>query len=91
MGWPTVEECQRDRVDNNDRTTTHRYYQEDVHDFAWTTSPDYLERTARFCEIYDNPAFDPGMESAPLAFFEPMLRNVFSFPKNSIYRNTCEM
>jgi hypothetical protein len=28
--------------------TTHRYYQEDVHDFAWTTSPDYLERTARF-------------------------------------------
>jgi hypothetical protein len=29
-------------------TTTHRYYQEDVHDFAWTTSPDYLERTARF-------------------------------------------
>jgi len=51
----------------------------------------YFERTARFCEIYDNPAFDPGMESAPLAFFEPMLRNVFSFPKNSIYRNTCEM
>ena len=29
-------------------TTTHRYYQEDVHDFAWTTSPDYIERTARF-------------------------------------------
>jgi len=51
----------------------------------------YFERTARFCEIYDNPAFDPGMESAPLEFFEPMLRNVFSFPKNSIYRNTCEM
>jgi hypothetical protein len=29
-------------------TTTHRFYQEDVHDFVWTTSPDYLERTARF-------------------------------------------
>src|SRR5262245_11004711 len=29
-------------------TTTHRYYQEDVHDFAWTTSPDYVERTDRF-------------------------------------------
>ena len=50
----------------------------------------HFERTARFCEIYDNPAFDPGMECAPLEFFEPMLRNVFSFPKNSIYKNTCQ-
>lgn len=39
---------ERDRVDNADGTATHRYYQEDVHDFAWTTSPDYLERTAWF-------------------------------------------
>ena len=39
---------ERERRDNADGTTTHRYYQEDVHDFAWTTSPDYLERTARF-------------------------------------------
>jgi hypothetical protein len=30
------------------RTATHRFYQEDVHDFVWTTSPDYVERTARF-------------------------------------------
>ena len=28
--------------------TTHRFHQDDVHDFAWTTSPDYLVRTARF-------------------------------------------
>ena len=28
----------------SDGTTTHRYYQEDVHDFAWTTSPDFVER-----------------------------------------------
>ena len=28
--------------------TTHHYYQEDVHDFAWTTSPDYIERHERF-------------------------------------------
>ncbi len=34
--------------DNPDGTTTHRFYQEDVHDFAWTTSPDFLVRTARF-------------------------------------------
>ena len=37
---------ERERHDNSDGTTTHRYYQEDVHDFAWTTSPDYLDRIA---------------------------------------------
>lgn len=38
----------RESRDNADGTTTHRYYQEDVHDFAWTTSPDYLVREERF-------------------------------------------
>jgi hypothetical protein len=28
--------------------STHRFYQEDVHDFAWTTSPDYIVRSERF-------------------------------------------
>ena len=28
--------------------TTHRYVQDDVHDFAWTTSPDFIEKTQRF-------------------------------------------
>lgn len=39
---------QRARRDEPDGTTTHHYYQEDVHDFAWTTSPEYHERTAYF-------------------------------------------
>ena len=39
---------ERERVDHPDGSTTHRYYQDDVHDFAWTTSPDYVERTAWF-------------------------------------------
>jgi hypothetical protein len=39
---------ERERRDNADGSTTHRYYQEDVHDFAWTTSPAFLERRARF-------------------------------------------
>lgn len=34
--------------DNGDGTATHRYYQADVHDFAWTTSPDFIERRERF-------------------------------------------
>ena len=28
--------------------TQHHFYQEDVHDFAWTTSPDYVELNAGF-------------------------------------------
>jgi hypothetical protein len=39
---------ERDRRDEADGTTTHHYYEEDVHDFAWTTSPDFVERRARF-------------------------------------------
>jgi Peptidase family M1 domain len=39
---------ERERRDNADNTSTHRYFQDDVHDFAWTTSPNYLERRARF-------------------------------------------
>jgi hypothetical protein len=39
---------ERGRRDEGDRTTTHHYYAEDVHDFAWTTSPDYVERVERF-------------------------------------------
>jgi len=37
-----------DRTPNGDATTTHRYHAEDVHDFAWTTSPDYVEHIDRF-------------------------------------------
>ena len=40
-------------------------------------------------QIYDNPAFNPKMECAPLEFFEPMLRRVFAAPKNSIYKDAC--
>jgi peptidase M1-like protein len=57
-GWPVgATGVQRERRDNADGSATHRYYQEDVHDFVWTTSPDYLVRTARF----DHPQL-PGVE-----------------------------
>ena len=39
---------ERSRRDEGNGATTHHYYQEDVHDFVWTTSPDYLERTSTF-------------------------------------------
>jgi len=41
---------ERQRTDGRDRTVTYRYVQDDVHDFAWTTSPDFIVRTARFDE-----------------------------------------
>jgi hypothetical protein len=36
------------RTDNGDGSTTHRYHQDDVHDFAWTASPDYIDLTRTF-------------------------------------------
>ncbi len=41
---------ERARRRNDDGTVTHRYHQEDVHGFAWTTSPDFVVRTSRFEE-----------------------------------------
>jgi hypothetical protein len=38
---------EQSRVDTGD-TTTHRYAQDDVHDFAWTTSPDFIEKRQQF-------------------------------------------
>ncbi|MFN8061164.1 MAG: M1 family metallopeptidase [Vicinamibacterales bacterium] len=36
------------RRDEGDGSTTHQYVESDVHDFAWTTSPRFIERLARF-------------------------------------------
>jgi predicted HD phosphohydrolase len=47
---------------------------------------EHFEDTARFCELYDQTAFDPDYDSAPLEFFEPMVRRVFERPLNSIYK-----
>jgi predicted HD phosphohydrolase len=47
--------------------------------------PSY-ERAAEFCELYDNPAFDPKAETLPIGEFEPMLRRVMREPRQSIYK-----
>ena len=41
--------------------------------------------TEEFCRLYDGPAFDPQFKSLPLSTFEPMVHNVLSNVKNSIY------
>ncbi len=47
----------------------------------------HYERTAEFCALYDNPAFDPKAETLPIAEFEPLLRRVMAQPKQSIYKS----
>ncbi len=36
---------------NKDSTITHRFYQEDVHDFAWVTSPDLVPTVRKFRHV----------------------------------------
>ena len=45
-----------------------------------------FERTALFCEKYDNPAFDTRMDYMPLDAFEPMVRRVLAKPRQTIYK-----
>lgn len=45
-----------------------------------------FERTARFCERYDGPAFNPQTDTMPLDAFEPMVQRVLAAPKRSLYR-----
>ncbi len=42
-------------TENSDGTATHHYRQEDVHDFAWTTSPDYREAL----RVFEHPGLKP--------------------------------
>ena len=44
----------------------------------------WFDRTARFCELYDAPAFDAHGETLPLSDFEPMVRRFFAAPKRSL-------
>jgi hypothetical protein len=48
-GWTVgATGAEQSRRDLGNGTTTHHYYQADVHDFAWTTSPDYVEHRRTF-------------------------------------------
>jgi hypothetical protein len=43
-------------VKNKDNTKTYTYYQQDIHDFAWTACPDFVEFKEKF--TLDNPQVD---------------------------------
>ena len=49
-------------------------------------SSPFFERTAEFCALYDNPAFDAKAVTLPISEFAPMLQKVFAQPRNSIYK-----
>ncbi|MEG0555895.1 MAG: HD domain-containing protein [Comamonas sp.] len=46
----------------------------------------HYAHTVEFCELYDNPAFDPQAETLPISEFEPMLRRLMASPKQSLYK-----
>ncbi|WP_119300825.1 HD domain-containing protein [Dongia deserti] len=39
-----------------------------------------FERTAEFCERWDQTSFDPAYDTLPIAAFEPMVRRLFARP-----------
>ncbi|MBN1221739.1 MAG: M1 family metallopeptidase [Candidatus Aminicenantes bacterium] len=58
----------RDQQTNSDGTTTHRFVQHSVHDFAWTASPHYLE----FRESFQ---FSPGKSTEITLLLQPYHKN----------------
>ena len=53
-------------------------------------SSPHFDRTAEFVQLFDNPAFDPAMETLPLEVFEPMVRRLMAAPKNSVYKSAID-
>lgn len=45
----------------------------------------YYQHTLRFVDHYDDLVFDDGKPTLSLDLFEPMVRNVFAKPLNSLY------
>jgi predicted HD phosphohydrolase len=47
---------------------------------------EYYDLCAEFCEVYDQPAFDPDYPTMALDEFAPLLQTFFASPKRSIYQ-----
>jgi predicted HD phosphohydrolase len=46
---------------------------------------EFYDRTAEFCAEFDQPAFDPAYDTHPLEHYEPLVRQLLSTPKRSLY------
>ena len=46
----------------------------------------FYDRTARFVDRYDNPAFDPERTCLGLETFVPMVERVLARPKKTLYQ-----
>ena len=44
----------------------------------------HFEACAEFCAQYDQTAFDPAYDHAPLEFFAPMVHRLFERPRQSM-------
>ena len=55
-----------------------QHYGRDPNGYLAHKDHPWYDACRRFCERYDQSAFDPAYPSRPLAHFEPMLREVFS-------------
>ena len=55
----------REKINNEDGTTTHHFYQHSVHDFAWTASPHFLPP---YIEDYE---FAPGKSTQITLLLQP--------------------
>lgn len=42
---------------------------------------EWFDHTAEFCHEFDQPAFDPGYDTLPLAHFEPLVRQMLAAPR----------
>ncbi len=54
------------------------FYGRDPHGYLVYKDHPWYASCWRFCERYDQSAFDPATPTRPLSHFEPMLRQVFS-------------
>lgn len=45
----------------------------------------HFERTVKFCDLYDEKAFDPSLDTLPLEAFMPALRRTVLRPKRTIF------
>ena len=52
--------------------------------YRWREHPWYRD-CAEFCARYDQNSFDPAYDTLPLDHFVPLVRNVLSTPRRSLY------